>query len=231
MLLVNYPRIRMVKPIDPRLYRVRALPPCPRGDAMRMPVAIAVLVSLVLSLAGCGADDTSASSGGAPSGSSSSSAPTEPSTSAEPEAQVQEARGPRLRVPEAELRLPDGDWTVVTQDKGLQSGGILDGSGYIVISSFPVISTQPDLDLYADLAVKEFRGREGVSMKRGEDLEIAGVEGRTFVGTSVRGPYFAYLGIVGTTEASSVQVRIETAGSTRAHERVVDTVMASFEWR
>ena len=76
-----------------------------------------------------------------------------------------------------------------------------------------------------------FTGRAGFDVQPGEDLEIGGPEGRTFVGTSERGPFFVHLTIVGTTQASSLTVEIETSGSTRAHQRVVDTVMGSLEWR
>lgn len=68
-------------------------------------------------------------------------------------------------------------------------------------------------------------------VRPGDDLEVAGVEGRTFVGTSQRGPSFVYLTILGTTQASEVTVEIETSGSAKAQQRVVDSVLASLEWR
>ncbi|ANH36800.1 hypothetical protein I601_0347 [Nocardioides dokdonensis FR1436] len=196
---------------------------------MRTRVAIALLLSLALATAGCGGEDGSPSSEAAPSTSTSPSE--EPSSSSAPEPQVDEATGPRLKVPEAAIRMPDQDWIVQIRDGGSQSGATYGSqTGYISISSFPVLSS-PDLDEYADLTLEAFRDRQGFDVGPGEDLEVGGVEGRTFVGTSERGPYFVFLAIVGTTEASTVEVEVETSGSVKAHQRAVDSVLASLEWR
>lgn len=194
--------------------------------------ATVVLVSVVALTAGCGSGGegrpAAEGSSGAPSATSSPS----PSATATPEPEVREATGPRLKVPEAALRLPDDDWIVLNRMAGSESGGnVTDGIGYINISSFPELTTTPDLEFSAKQVLARFDDREGFDVRPGEDLEIGGVEGRTFVGTSERGPFFLYLAIVGTTQASKVTVEIETSGSTKAHQRVVDTVLASLEWR
>ncbi len=189
---------------------------------------------LVLVVSGCGSDDQPQ---GAPTPSTAASVSptdleTETEASTSPTSEPEPATGPRLQVPEAALRLPDDDWMVLSRDTGSQSGGkVDDGIGYINISSFPQLSSTPDLDYSAEQVLDRFTGRAGFDVRPGEDLEIGGLEGRTFVGTSERGPFFVYLTIVGTTQASSLTVEIETSGSTRAHQRVVDSVMASLEWR
>lgn len=199
----------------------------------RAPTVLSLLLGVGLALASsaCGADEPEAgpdpTSGPTPAPAEEVSGSSEPGASTAPAP----ATGPRIRLPVLQVRLPDDGWIISAVDGGFGSGIASDGTGQVLVDQFPDISTTPDLDVNARIALQEAKRLESFPMAYGEGLLVDGVEARTIEGSGDGVHVYVLKSLVTQPEQLSINLEVRTTGSADLHRERVDAVLASWEWR
>lgn len=167
-----------------------------------------------LLLAGC-QDDPGPETG--PTGSE--SAPQESTTPTEPA--VEPATGPLVRFKQFQVHLPDG-WKV---DRKFFTLTYTRDRGSFDLLNISVMSTSATNVTQLARSVLRSSSQE---LRRVDDSEVAGEPAFHLVGTALRGEHDQYGVIRG---GQSIRFMFELDGSKAKRQELIDSVLASIEWR
>ena len=205
----------------------------PASPHLLVPLLLGATLALGLSACGSGEEPEAApapSSGASASpGESEASPSAEPETEAEPEAEP--ATGPRVRLPELQVRLPDDTWTPSPVQGGFGGGFTEDGTGQLFVNQFPTISSNPSLDQLAEIQLQQLRRRESFPVAIGDEITVDGIGGISLEGSGGGTHVFVLETVILQPEPLAVSLEIRTRGDQALHRERVESVLASWEWR